>query len=94
TILYNGLGLVYIDKGDIDEAFNCHTHALHILGKTELIPDIHLSNTYNNLGTVYFNKNNLDKSLEYHMKALNIREQLKKNDLIAMSYNHIGNIYS
>jgi len=95
AILYNGIGGVYNEKGDYEEALEYYMKCLKI------IQEVYGSNhpkkafIYNNIGNVYNKKNEKDQALECFEESLLIRKKAFGPDhhITADIYNNIGNVY-
>ena len=87
---YNYLGVIYLQKGQYEEAKNSFNKALtHDGGSSKL----DRAECYANIATVERAMGNSSKSLEYHFRALEIRKEENNQAAIAASYNDIGLSY-
>ena len=83
AFLYNLLGLISVERKQIDSALEYYKKGLKIDSKFAII--------YNNLGLIYFkykSKKNLKKAEEYYKKALSINKEVPE------AYTNLGNLYS
>ncbi|MEZ5016377.1 MAG: sensor histidine kinase [Flavipsychrobacter sp.] len=89
---YNGLGILFLNLGDLEKGQDYHLKALAI--REELKDSSAISQSLNNLGIVQREKGNFDSSLYYYKKALAIAQQTNRLDDVAFLYNDIGAAYS
>lgn len=90
-ILYNNLGYIYSEKGEIEKALKNLNIAIE---KSKKMGDNYiLGSAYGNLGLVYKLFGEYDKSLEYFFKNIKLKEEF--GDLMGLStgYMNIGIIY-
>jgi len=77
--IYSGLGIAYIEKGQLDEAEE------YLRKSIEANPQYFAA--YYNLGNLYSQRNLSDKAREYYKKAIEL------NPYQAQVYNNLGNAY-
>jgi len=83
AFLYNLLGLISVERKQIDTAIEYYKKGLKIDSTFAII--------YNNLGIIYFkykSKKNLKKAEEYYKKALSVNKEVPE------AYTNLGNLYS
>ena len=90
--IYNNLGVVSKEKGDIKGAENYYLQGIYT------IQDIHsqhynLANLYNNLGMIYIISGDYEQALVALEKALDIRVDNNDKQGVAASYRNLG-VYS
>ena len=92
---YNGIGVVYNNKGDYGKALEYFLKALPIVEKNFGPEHPNTASVYNNIGLVYKTQGDYEKTLEYYFKALAICEKVlgTEHPDTATSYNNIGAIY-
>jgi protein O-GlcNAc transferase len=83
--VYNNLGHVLREKGELSEAIFCYRKAV------EINPDIPMG--YNNLANALQEKGQVDEAVKYYQKALDLKPDfdMARNNL-AVAYCSIGNI--
>ena len=93
---YNGIGIVYYEQDDLDNALNYFLKALAIFEKTQGVNHTQIANLYHNVGSAYVNTKKYDKAFEYLNKALSIIEDAygKGHHAAVATYNSIGLLYS
>ncbi|NHJ31537.1 MAG: tetratricopeptide repeat protein [Asgard group archaeon] len=69
--VYNPLGMVYSNLGELDKSLDCYKIALGLLKERVISSTI----TLTNIGYTYYLKNEFDKALEYYMKSLALAEE-------------------
>ena len=76
ALLYNNIGMIYLEQGDYDKALEYYNKAIEILKKKMdwEYPDI--ATSYNNIGSVYHYQGDYNKALEYYNTALEIRKKV------------------
>jgi tetratricopeptide (TPR) repeat protein len=78
---YCSLGLIYMDRGELDKAEEMHLKSLAIekqLGHKE-----GMARQYGNLGLIYQTRGDLDKAEEMVRKALTLFEQIGMEHRVA-----------
>ena len=70
--VYNNIGHIYREKGDIDTAVTFHELALSVEVSSYGPDHFEVAVTYHNLGVAYFCKGDNARSIEYHEKSLKI----------------------
>jgi tetratricopeptide (TPR) repeat protein/energy-coupling factor transporter ATP-binding protein EcfA2 len=91
AMVTGNLGLVYMDKGELDKAEEMHNKSLEIdkrLGQLE-----GMASDYGNLGLIYETRGQLDKAEEMHNKSLEINKKLGRLEGMANQYGNLGVIY-
>ncbi len=84
---FNGLGLVYQDKGNQEKSMEYLRKSLEIRLKGFGPESILVGNSYYNMASVYHDLKNEEKAWEHNLKALQIYEKLKLGD-----HPHFGKI--
>lgn len=85
---FNDLGIIYLDKGSFDTAYNYFINSLQI--RTLNADSSGMGSSYNKIGILFQKQGKLDKALENQMKALEIFEKLKKDLWVAYTLNNIA----
>lgn len=88
---YNIQGIIYINKGQNQEAISSLTKAIEIHKKNGNKKG--LASAYGNLGAMYYLMGIYDKSLDYNLKCLKINESLNDKNGIAICLLNIANVY-
>lgn len=93
--LFIYIGLVYIDKGELDNALQFYQQALSIDEKVSGRDHPKVARDVNYIGLVYYNKGELDKALKFLLRSLEIDEKIfgKDHKKIATYVNNIGLVY-
>jgi tetratricopeptide (TPR) repeat protein len=86
------IGLIYSDKGDLDEALKYHQDALKI--DRDVGYKQGEANQLGNIGLIYSAKGDLDEALKYHQDALKIDRDVGYKQGEASDLGNIGLIYS
>ena len=86
------IGLIYSDKGELDNALKYHQDALKI--HREIGYKQGEANQLGNIGLIYSNKGELDNALKYLMDALKIHREIGYKQGEANLLGNIGLIYS
>ncbi len=89
--LWSNLGLVYRNRGDLDEAEDAHKRSLDIvmrLGRIDAVASV-----YAGLGLVYEAKGNLDGAEKMHLQALQIEQKIGRVKGVAHQYLNLGKVY-
>lgn len=82
---HNGLGVLFILRGDLEEAQKAFTHV------RDNTSDIQWhSIAYGNLGWIEETRGNLDQAEEYLQRSLAISERLDSSAEVAAGYSHLG----
>ncbi|MFX1534732.1 MAG: tetratricopeptide repeat protein [Promethearchaeota archaeon] len=84
-------GVIYMRKGDLEQASDYHQEGLALQKEFGDKQDISLS--LNNIGIIYWQQGALDKALRYCEESLELFEELGNKQNIARSLNNIGVIY-
>ena len=88
--IYNMKGLIFLNKGKINEAMESFTSAL------ENCPSENLSlksSLFNNMGIINWHHGELDLAIELYLESLKISRQINDKKRIAGLLNNIGIIY-
>ncbi len=93
--LANNLSLIYLDKGELKDAFTYQQKAIEIAESVLDENHPYLASSYNNLSTIYKYKGELDDAFTYQLKAIEIREKVlgDNHPSLAISYNNLSLIY-
>jgi class 3 adenylate cyclase len=75
AVAYNGIGKIYVEKGDYNQALNYHSKALNI--SENLNSPRHIEGTLRDIANVYVKQNNFVAALNYYDRARLIAEDLK-----------------
>lgn len=84
-------GLIYQNKGDLDEAQRYHQEALKIDREIGNLQGV--ANQLGNIGVICRNRGDLDKALEYLQEALKIHKEIRYLRGVAYDLGNIGLIY-
>jgi len=95
ALLYNGIGWVYDDKGDYEEALYYLKKSMTIYEKVYGTNDVDTATTYNNIGMVYNKKGDYEETLNFDEKCKTIREKVLDTNHVdtGSTYNNIGLVY-
>ncbi len=85
------LGLVYLERGDLDRATEMQEKGLTIA--EELGDRAGMANDYGNLGLVYQERGDLDRAAEMHEKSLAIHEELGNRAGMARQSGNLGLVH-
>ncbi|MBL4655066.1 MAG: tetratricopeptide repeat protein, partial [Bacteroidia bacterium] len=89
--VYNNIGVIYEQQGEIDKALEHHFLSLKL---QEAIKNKDgMATSYNNIGVIYYEQKENDNALEYCFLSLKTYEEVKDKQGMAYSYNNIGAIY-
>ena len=90
---YTDMGIVYQNKGELEQSKTVCQKALDILLKSPYTISPELGHTYNVMGWIYFIKHDMDNALSFFQKSLAIHHQLFDSTHIklAQCYQNIGN---
>ncbi|CAF1307184.1 unnamed protein product [Adineta ricciae] len=93
--VWNQLGIIYNNLGNIEESQKCYDNVLEIKEKHFGKDDPELAITYNNIGTLYQEKGNHHVALAYFQHALSIHlmNPTTNQKYIATDYSNIAAIY-
>ncbi|MHA1911020.1 MAG: tetratricopeptide repeat protein [Candidatus Kariarchaeaceae archaeon] len=89
--LLNNKGILYLNKGELDQAIDLFKDCLTI--NEEIGAKKGIAAILNNIGIIYWQKGEMDQTLDYWKKSLAIREELGNKQDIAASLNNIGALY-
>ncbi|MGB2698408.1 MAG: tetratricopeptide repeat protein [Candidatus Zixiibacteriota bacterium] len=87
----NRIGLVYQDKGNLQDALSSYMEALNIYKKSQ--NEEAQTKPLGNIGLVYWSKGDLKSALDYHMQALEIDRKVGNIGGEADDLGNIGIIY-
>lgn len=88
---FNNIGVIYKNRGDLDNALENYISALRIQEENKF--NDALAYTYNNIGTVYSLKGDFEKALQYFYKAYDQFEAIGHKLRIIGTLNNIGNVF-
>ena len=91
SLFLGNIGLIYQDKGELDEALKYHKQALKIDKQTGYLQG--QANNLGNIGNIYYGKSKLDEALKYHKEALEVDKQAGYLLGQASDLGNIGVIY-
>ncbi len=93
--IYNNIGEVHQNKGDVKRALKSYEKALNIFRQTFTDDDENIAWCYNNLGIIYQKQKHYFKARDYLIKALNIKRKLlpPQHPCLSNTYNNLGNVY-
>ncbi|MBN1316239.1 MAG: tetratricopeptide repeat protein [Anaerolineales bacterium] len=89
--LYDTLGVIQRDMGDLKEATTYHRQSLALREEQDDRPGI--AKTCNNLAAVSWLQGKLSEALDYFQRSLSISEKIGHSAGMASVYNNIGLIY-
>lgn len=92
-IIYNNIGLLWHQKGNLDNALINYEKSLQIFENLfETNHHIKIADIYNNIGVLYWNKGDYDTTLEYYNKSMNVylRNIGNEHSEVAMLFDNIG----
>ena len=94
--IYDNLGRLYEDQGDLTNALRCHIESLRYAEKVLNKQHPDLASNYNNIASVYEHQGNGDKAVEYYMKALEISKNAygEYHGNVATVYGNLAAFYS
>ena len=92
SAVLGNIGLIYRDKGELDEALRYHEEALNI--DREIGYKQGEANQLNNIGIIYRTKGYFEKAFEYHLSALEYHREIGDKKGEASDLGSIGLIYS
>jgi tetratricopeptide (TPR) repeat protein len=91
SVLYNNIGLVYWDKGELSTALN------YFLLSYELDEQLNnldgMSSSLLNIGLIYDDLKDWKNALKYYFKSFSICKKIKDEKGMALCYNNIGKVY-
>lgn len=90
--IYNNIGSVYLQKGELDTARKTYQKSLLYLEEKKE-NDYSRSAIYNNLGIIDTEQEKYEEALAYYDKSLSIRKNLNDKEGIAQVYNNMGRCY-
>jgi tetratricopeptide (TPR) repeat protein len=93
--IYNSIGEVYQNKGDIEQALESYKKALTHFEQPSIYDPEKVAWCYNNLGIIYEKQKNYSEARDYLEKALSIKEKVlpDKHPCLGNTYNNLGNVY-
>lgn len=89
--LWSNLGLVYRNRGDLDEAEDAHKRSLAIVTRLGCMDAV--ASIYAGLALVYEAKGNLRGAENMHLEALRIEQKIGRVKGIARQYHNLGKLY-
>lgn len=91
AIVYNKIGVTYIDVGDFGKALECLFKSLRIARELNDIKGI--TTALDDIAGFFYYKGDLDKALEYHKESLKYWP-IDNVHQIGTTYNNIATVYS
>ncbi|MEM6523447.1 MAG: tetratricopeptide repeat protein [Bacteroidota bacterium] len=88
---YNNIGLLYKNKGNLDEALVNYLTSAGIQERNNL--KLKLANTLGNIGTIYSIEGQFSVALDYFRRAQNIFVDEGDDEQLVGAFNNIGNVY-
>jgi signal transduction histidine kinase len=88
---YNDLGIVYIDRGEFQQALDYFDKSMLI--RKQLGDTAGMGSLYNKMGIVHQKQGNLKLALDNQIKALKIYEQLKQDLWVGYCLNNIAIVH-
>ncbi len=92
SAILGNIGLIYSDKGDLDESLKYLKQALELHRQIGYVQGE--ASDLGNIGLIYRSKGDLDESLKYHKQALELHRQIGYVQGEANQLGNIGLIYS
>ncbi len=89
--IYNNMGVVYAEKGQLHKTIAYYEKSLAIRKQVKDMSGV--GSSYTNLGNTYLTLGDYEKALSNQFKGLKIREELDDQRGIANSNSNIGNSY-
>lgn len=89
--IYNNMGVVYAEKGQLHKTIAYYEKSLAIRKQVKDMSGV--GSSYNNLGNTYLTMGDYEKALSNQLKGLKIREELNDLRAVANSNSNIGNSY-
>jgi tetratricopeptide (TPR) repeat protein len=89
--LNNILGLIKVEQGEHDDAYEFYKKSLKLYEKINNIFEIPLS--YNNIGTIHHKKGNYNAALEEYLKGFEIVQKNKDVPYLSLIATNISDIY-
>ena len=86
--VWNNLGILYQNIGDLHTSIDFHMKSLY--AKKQLNDSLGMANSYNNIGSVYFEIHDLDKAYSSYQQALEISTKLGHIHTSISVYNNLG----
>ena len=93
--LYNQVGYIIKQKGDLSTALSYYQRTLEIQQKFLPPTDLDLATTYSNIGSIHESMNDYPIALSFHQKALEIKQKSLRFDdpSLATTYSNIGSVH-
>jgi tetratricopeptide (TPR) repeat protein len=93
--IYNGIGEVYQNQGDLKQAMESYEKALNIFKQTSSKTDENIAWCYNNIGIIYEKNKDYSKALDYLENSLTIKKNILPagHPCLGNTYNNLGNVY-
>jgi signal transduction histidine kinase len=89
--IYNDLGYVFGDKGELDSARHWYLRAMRIYDRVK--DSSGMAETLSNLSSSSLELGNRSEAIRYARQALAIRERGRDKDILALSCNNLSQIY-
>jgi tetratricopeptide (TPR) repeat protein len=89
--ILGNIGLIYRDKGDLDQALRYHQEALKVHKEIGYLQGE--ASDLGNIGLIYRAKGDLDQALRYHQEALKVHKEIGYLQGEANQLGNIGLIY-
>ena len=84
--IYNLLGIILRELGDLQNSREKHERALDIQLKYYGRAQVDVAHTYHHLGNVQYNRGNLEQAMKYHERALEIQKENLGHDHIHLAF--------
>jgi tetratricopeptide (TPR) repeat protein len=91
SFAYNGMGELYLKRGDVYKALSCHHQALTIAEKFN--NKLNIGRSLNGIANVYMSKNDYRASLTYYNQASVIAKDLKAIPFLKVLYEEMASTY-
>lgn len=88
--IYVNMGIMYSSQHAYMEAKECYLNGANLIQTSD---DYLSSIIYNNLGNDEYTQGNYAKAIEYYIQSIQLSEKTDDNEMLAYSYNNLGNIY-
>jgi tetratricopeptide (TPR) repeat protein/energy-coupling factor transporter ATP-binding protein EcfA2 len=89
--VWSNLGLLYRNRGDLDEAEDAHKRSLGIVTRLGCMDAV--ASVYAGLGLLYEAKGNLRGAEKMHLEALRIEQKIGRVKGVARQYHNLGKLY-
>ena len=84
--IYNLLGIILRELGDLQNSREKHERALDIQLKYYGRAQVDVAHTYHHLGNVQYDRGNLEQAMKYHERALEIQKENLGHDHIHLAF--------